>query len=133
MNNLLNSSASSHQTLDSGLSEVENCSDPAGGEALIQGVVNQRKADAGQAAALQTGALPDGAALKSDLQTALGYSLTSDRDYLAWATRDVNAGCSPQGAPANAADPQASASKGIFLGLWNPIAREYGFQPRSTF
>jgi hypothetical protein len=128
MNNLLSSSASTHQVLVNGLGDVESCSNAAGGVTLLQEVVNQRRSEFNRASALHAGALQNGAAMQSDLRNALNYSLKSDQANLAWARRDVHRGCSGHAAPETANDRKASRYKALFLQIWNPMAPKYGFQ-----
>jgi hypothetical protein len=72
-------------------------------------------------------ALQNGAALKSDLTKALSFSLKADDDYLAWAQQQAIS-CQPGSPPANATaeGKQAVNYKTLFVGLWNPVANNYG-------
>jgi hypothetical protein len=113
-----------------------NCANPARGVAQIQQVVSQRRAEYAQAKALSVGALANGAEMKTDLTSALFYSLQADRDYLGWARQQQLSGCAPPAgsgahAAAGSAGGQASKAKRAFVGLWNPAAAHYGFRARS--
>jgi hypothetical protein len=135
---VLHSSAGSVNALRAALNDdMLNCANPTGGVTQIQQVVRQRRAEYRQAQALSVGALANGAEMKTDLTSALFYSLQADRDYLSWARQQQLSGCSPQAgsgarAAARSADGQASTAKVAFVGLWNPIAPHHGFQTRSS-
>ncbi len=99
----------------------------------IGDIAQQRMTELNQASALQTGAVPNGVALKSQLMTALQISLNIDNDYLAWARQQQSSGCtvgtnSAYYQTATSEDPQATADKMTFLNTWNPIANQYGLQ-----
>ena len=135
INDLLDASASSRQSLATAVQDVGNCTNQSSAASAISSVASQRASEYSQASGLATGALPDGAALKSDLLSALHYSLAADRDFLTWAQQ--NEGC--QGtAPVTAAynkgltaSGQAVTAKKNFLHLWNPVASSDGFPTRS--
>jgi hypothetical protein len=98
----------------------------------IQQVRDQRQAEYDQAQNLSTEALQDGAQLKIDLTQALFYSLKADNDYLTWAHQqasDCQAGS--QSSAAIAAGDQAVSYKVLFVGIWNPIAVQYGLPQTS--
>jgi hypothetical protein len=99
----------------------------------IQQVRNQRQTEYNQAQDLSTGALNNGAALKSDLTQALFYSLTADNDYLAWARQqEANCQLGSQSSAALAAGDQAVNYKTLFVNLWNPTAAQYGLPSTSV-
>jgi tRNA A-37 threonylcarbamoyl transferase component Bud32 len=137
VNDVLNASAGSVTALRTALNDdMLNCANPARGVAQIQQVVSQRRAEYAQAKALSVGALANGAEMKTDLTSALFYSLQADRDYLGWARQQQLSGCAPQAgsgahAAAGSAGGQASTAKSAFVGLWNPAAAHYGFRARS--
>jgi len=138
VNDVLNASTGSVNALRTALNDdMRSCANPARGVAQIQQVVSQRRAEYAQAKALSVAALANGAEMKTDLTSALFYSLQADRDYLSWARQQQLSGCSPQAgsgahAAARSADGQASTAKVAFVGLWNPIAPHHGFQTRSS-
>jgi len=136
VNTLLGSSLASRQALAGAVTDVRACTNLAGSVSQIQRVVDRRSAEYRQASALSVGAVANGPAVKADLLVALRNSLSADRDYLIWARRRLNFGCSPGAAAgvyaaAVAADSQAAASKQAFVGVWNPVAARYGM-PRKT-
>jgi len=95
----------------------------------IRRVRDQRQTEYDQAQTLQTGALSNGAELKSDLTQALSASLSADNDYLTWAQQqeaDCQPGTTPPGI--DSANTQALNDKTSFIGRWNPIAEQYGLQ-----
>jgi hypothetical protein len=74
--------------------------------------------------------------VKSKLMTALGSSLTADRDYLSWARQQLSGGCTPtsQSSAYNAAfnaSRRADAAKQAFVQVWNPVAARYGIERKS--
>jgi hypothetical protein len=82
---LLTSSAAARTTLHNAVSQVGACTNLSGAVSQLQAVVNQRACQYSQASALPTSDLPDGARVQSALMTALGSSLTADRDNVTWA------------------------------------------------
>ncbi len=137
VNTLLGSSLASRRALVGAVADVRACTNLAGSVSQIQQVVNRRSAEYQQASALSVAAIANGPAVKSDLLAALRNSLSADRDYLIWARRRLNFGCSPGAAAgiyaaAVAADSQAAASKQAFVQVWNPVAARYGMPPKSA-
>jgi hypothetical protein len=136
VNDLLSSSAATRKALQGAVSEAGDCTDLSSAVSQIQNAVNQRSTEYDQASALSTSALPDGTIVKTDLTTALRKSLDADRDYLAWAQRQLTLGCVPaaQSSAYNAAyqaDEQANAAKAAFVQVWNPVAARYGMRQES--
>jgi serine/threonine protein kinase len=126
---VLASGDNSASRLNTAADNVKACTDVAAGVQQIQRVRDQRQTEYEQAQTLQTGALSNGAELKSDLTQALSVSLSADNDYLTWAQQqqpDCQAGTAPPGI--GAANSQADNDKASFIGLWNPIAEQYGLQ-----
>jgi len=136
VNSLLDSSSVSRQNLETQISDIRNCANVTSAEGKIQGITNQRQTEYGQAQRLSTGALPNGADLKTDLVQALHFSLIADQDYLAWAKGELS-GCVPGSqsqsaayADGNVASDQATTAKQNFVALWNPVAPQYGHPRR---
>jgi serine/threonine protein kinase len=133
--NLLASSATTRQALQTAVTQVQACTNLSAAVGQIQDVVNQRSSQYEQASTLSTADLASGAIVKSDLVTALHDSLNADRDYLTWAQQQ-SAGCTP-GAQSGAyttaynADQQANAAKAQFAQVWDPIAARYGLSQQS--
>ena len=129
--------AAARRAVEGAVSQVQACANLSSAVSQLQGVVNDRSSEYGQASALLTSALPDGAAVKSDLIAALGYSLTADRAYLAWAQQQLAVGCTSAAqssayAAAQSADQQADAAKQAFARAWNPVAAQYEVQPKNA-
>ncbi len=72
---LLTSSAAARTALHDAVTQARACTHLARAASQLQGVVNQRVGEYSQASALPTSALPDGAAMKSELIGALSSSL----------------------------------------------------------
>jgi serine/threonine protein kinase len=136
VNHLLSSSAATLKALQGAVSEVFNCTNLSSAVRQIQNVVNQRSTEYNQASALSTSALANGATVKSDLIAALRDSLDADKDFLTWAQRQLNPGCTPtaQSSAYNAAynaSQQAGTSKKAFIQVWDLVAAQYGIQQKS--
>jgi WD40 repeat protein len=126
VSNLVTSSASSRLSLINAFQDALSCTKLSHAASQFQQVRNERQSELNQAERLSTRALPNGAALKSDLTQALQYSLDADNDYLQWAEHQqasCQAGSQPK-FPANSI--KANLYKKLFARLWNPIASQYG-------
>ena len=137
LNMLLTSSAAARTSLHDAVTQVRGCTNLANAVRQLQGVVNQRAGEYSQASALPTSALPDAAAMKSELIAALSSSLEADRDYLTWGRHQLAGGCTPSGQSsaynaANRASQVANAAKAAFVQVWNPVAARYGIKPESA-
>ena len=136
LNNLLDSSTASRKSLIAAVQNVDDCTNVAGAVSDISAVAGQRAGEYTKAAALSTGALRDGSALKSDLISALRYSVLADQDFLSWAREElaVNCGTSASATDSYNAGVSASAAavtaKNEFVSLWNPIASTQGYPAR---
>jgi len=134
---LLTSSAAARTALHQAVTQVSTCANLSGAVRQLQSVVNQRSGEYDRASALTISALPSGPAVKSGLLTALGRSLTADREYLTWARQQLAGGCTP-GSQAGAyhaafsASQRADAAKQAFVQAWNPVAAKYGINPSSA-
>jgi hypothetical protein len=134
---LLTSSAVARRQLLGAVKEVASCTNLTSAVGAMQGVVSQRGAEYRQASALSASALPQGAAVKTDLVAMFRTSLTADQDYLTWARQQQTAGCSAPlqssaySAAYSAAQP-AGTAKEAFIQLWNPVAAKYGITPESS-
>jgi Protein kinase domain len=136
VSNLLSSSEATRGELQPAVSDIQdNCSALSSAQlasdvSTIKAVAMQRTSEYNQALGLQTGALPNGAELKTDLLNALQASLNADNDYLTWAQQEQS-GCFPATSStafndAGNADVQAVDAKTSFANLWNTIAPQYG-------
>jgi hypothetical protein len=136
VSNLLGSSAATRNTLVGAIRKAHNCVRLPSAVRQIQVVVNRRSAELNHAVALSTGALANGATVRSDLLAALRHSLDADREYLAWAQQQLTSGCRPTARSsayraALNADGQADAAKTAFVQAWNPIAARYRLPQKS--
>jgi serine/threonine protein kinase len=134
VSSLLASGADSSTRLNNAVNSAMNCVDPSQDVRQIGQVRDQRRTEYSQAQGLSTGALQNGAALKSDLTQALFYSLGADNNYLGWARRQLNSGCqvgSQSTTVANTNNQQAVIYKDMFVNLWNPVASQFGLPPAS--
>ncbi|MEP7026878.1 MAG: hypothetical protein ABJB47_24325, partial [Actinomycetota bacterium] len=133
VSSLLATGANSSVQLTDAVDNVQACTDVPSNLSSIQAVRDQRQTEYNQAQALDTGALANGAALKSSLTTALSYSLKADDEYLQWAQQQA-ASCHPgsQSSAAAADGQQALTYKTTFVGLWNPVAVKYGLPTTTT-
>ena len=130
---MLGSGDNSASRLNTAANKVQACTDVATNVQQMQRVRDQRQVEYDQAQTLQTGALSNGAELKSDLMQALSASLSADNDYLTWAQQqeaDCQAGTTPPGI--DSANSHADHDKTAFIGLWNPIAAQYDLQQETT-
>ncbi len=133
ISNLLTSGATSSTVLTNAVDKVQACTNLPHSVQQIQQVRDQRQTEYNQAQALSTGALHNGALLKSDLTKALFYSLTADSDYLAWAQQqESSCQAGSQSSTALTADSQAVNYKTLFVNLWNPTAAQYGLPATSV-
>jgi serine/threonine protein kinase len=137
LSTLLTSSAVARTALHDAVRQVDTCTNLATAVSQLQGVVDQRAGEYSRVSSLPTSALPDGAAVKSELIGALSSSLTADRDYLTWARQQQTGGCTPsnQSSAYNAAvsaSQLANNAKQAFVQVWNPVAAEYGIKPDSA-
>jgi hypothetical protein len=137
LSTLLTSSAAARAALHDAVRQVDACTNLPNAVSQLQGVVNQRVGESSRASSLPTSALPDGAAVKSELIGALSSSLKADRDYLTWAQQQLAGGCTPsnQSSAYNAAvgaSQQANTEKEAFIQVWNPVAARYGIKPDSA-
>lgn len=136
VSDLLSSSAATRKAIQGAVSEATDCADLSSAVGQIQNAVNQRGTEYDRASAMSTSALADGALVKTDLTAALRNSLDADKDYLAWAQRQLKLGCAPAAQSsaynaANNADMQANAAKQAFVQVWNPVAARYGIPQES--
>ena len=137
LENLLDSSAASRQTLTTAVRDAGRCQNIGEAVSAISQVASQRAGEYAKASALDTGLLPNGSALKSDLNSALRYSVLADKDFLSWAQQFQEANCATSAAATDAYNHGVTASgdavdaKDAFVQLWNPIASSHGYPTRS--
>ena len=136
VNYLLDASAETRSPLATALKDVSKCNQIGSAIATISAVAQRYGAEYGQAIHLNTGQLPNGAALKSNLIQAYYLSSYSNYYFLNWAKQRESSGCTVQAAGeynAGAKDAaQAARYKEAFVRLWNPVATSHGLPLRSA-
>jgi hypothetical protein len=137
INYLLGASAATRNPLATALQDVRICNDISSAIATIRAVAQRYGTEYGMATRLNTGQLPNGAALKNDLMNAYYSSAVADYYFLAWAQHRQAAGCGSS-ASATAAyqagttdRAAATKAKDAFARLWNPVAKSEGLPARS--
>jgi hypothetical protein len=134
-------SASARPAVTAAIANVQNCSEsPASGEATIQQAINTRQDILQSLSSLSVSDLPNGPQLISAFTSAMQNSLAADNDYHAWmadlvssgSSCGANAGQDANYAAAASADSASTAAKTTFVGLWNPLAPQYGQQTYSA-
>jgi hypothetical protein len=130
---LLASSASDRGAVVSAVSDVKSC-----GSGLAQDAQTfQQAAASRQQLISQLAALPGvstlPAQLVQDLNSAWQASIQADQDFAAWAgDENSGGGCTTNDSAdanfeaATEPDDEATTDKQDFVGLWNPIATQYG-------
>src|ERR1022692_172730 len=125
ISNLLSAGVASRSVLVTAVNDVMQCTHLSGAVSQIQQSADARQTELNAAKGLSTGALPNDATLKSYLVQALQHSLAADDEYLTWARQEA-ASCQ-FGSQPNIPDNQGSSKyKTLFVGIWNPIASQYG-------
>jgi hypothetical protein len=137
INNLLTASAATTNPLATALQDVKYCNDISSAINTINAVAQRYGTEYGLATRLNTGQLPNGAALKNDLIDAYYLSATADYYFLAWAQELKAAGCTSSTSAATAYNDgvaetaNATRAKDDFVQLWNPVAKSEGLPARS--
>jgi hypothetical protein len=137
VNSVVDNSASSQAELLGAVNNVRRCTDLAGSVSQISQVLGQRASELSEASGLATGALPNGAPLRSYLVETIRISQHADEIFLNWAEEVSAHGCTPPNLYSSAYNEAATLFQDAevaeinFVTLWNPVARENGFQPRS--
>jgi hypothetical protein len=137
VNSVVDGSASSQAELLSALENVGKCTDLAGSVSQISQVVGQRSSELAEASGLAIGALPNGAPMRSYLVETLRISKHAEEIFLSWAENVSAHGCSAQNLHSAAYNDAATLFQDAevaemnFIKLWNPVALEEGFKPRS--
>ena len=129
---LLAQSASDRSSIVNAVSDVSQC----GANLSQDAEIFQSAAASRQKLLSELADLPGGSALSTQMTQALATawraSEQADQDFAAWAQDESSQGCTVgDTADANyqaagGPDQQATNSKMAFVGLWNPVATEYG-------
>ncbi|MBO3747647.1 hypothetical protein J5X84_16335 [Streptosporangiaceae bacterium NEAU-GS5] len=130
VDDLLADSSLARSRLNPAIAAASACR--ASGLSDLGDVTADRRDQLARARALDTGALPDGLALKQALTEALGASYDADEAFLTWARRHLGGGCT--GSVEDDADYQrglarsgdAQRAKGRAIEAWTPIAAQFG-------
>lgn len=111
---------------------------PGKGIAMMNHAVSVRQAIIARLGTLPVSAVPGGQRLLADLGRLLRLSVRADQDFIGWMQDMRNSGSCPVSLAADASyqaavqvSGQASTAKKRFLGLWNPLASQFG-QPTFT-
>lgn len=139
VNQLIQTSATARTQVVATVASIQNCS--ATGQAAATSLSNAIASRQQVVSTLQTlpvGELPNGAAMRNALTTALNDSVTADESFRTWlAAISARGGCSGT-APTDAnyqagerSSTDADKAKQTFASLWNPVAATYGL-PKVT-
>ena len=110
--------------------------DPGSQIGLVESAISQRQTALNgllaSAGSVPASALPNGQAMVNDLATALRASNAADNEYINWMEDIEGYGCpyptssDRHFAAASSASAQATSAKTAFVGLWNPVAAQFG-------
>lgn len=118
------------------LQDVRECNAVSSAIPTIKTVAYRYRLEYDQAHSLNTGQLPNGAALKNDLINAFASSAWADLYFVEWAQQREAPGCAePAAAAYNEGTEEAAkanTAKEAFVHLWNPIATSHGLPSRSA-
>jgi hypothetical protein len=96
----------------------------------MQQVASNRQTLLTELDAVSLSAVPNGALVARDLRNSWLISERIDQDFSEWASVELNNNCALSDASVasyqatNVLDPRSTALKMIFVGLWDPIARQ---------
>jgi hypothetical protein len=118
------------------LQDVRECHEINTAIPTIKAVADRYRTEYYQANGLNTGQLPNGAALKNDLINAFASSAWADLYFVEWAQQREASGCAGSAAAAYNIGigyaAKANTAKDAFVHLWNPVATSNGLPPRSA-
>lgn len=120
------------------LNKVRNCDHPEKSLATVGDITNGRKRQLQAVQKLKVNKIPQGGAIKMQLEDVLRASLAADIAFLAWARRYTEHKCSgdwqknPSYKQGLEYSQLATIGKEGFIKLWNPIARKYGLKVRDA-
>ncbi|MEV4392548.1 hypothetical protein [Nonomuraea sp. NPDC049607] len=126
---LLSSSSSTRSSLSAAIADATGCRRAA--VTTIEEITASRRDQLAAARTLEVTALPEGAALKQALITALDASYDADTAFLSWARRHLAGGCTgPVSGDRNyrrglSRSADAQTAKERFVQAWRPIAETY--------
>ena len=129
---MLSQSVSDRAAIVQAVADVKNCGPSLSQDPQVfeRAASSRQTLLAGLAAMPGTSALPGG--MLRDLSGAWQASITADTDFAHWADDEITQGCvqddsgDPNLVASTGPDNQATADKQAFVGLWNPVATQYG-------
>ncbi|MGH3096103.1 MAG: hypothetical protein ACRDMV_08910, partial [Streptosporangiales bacterium] len=137
VNAVLDEATSGKSTLAGAYSKAIACKiSPAKAEKKFAATAKNRRATVAKARKLDTQKLSKGATIKRRLIAMYSTSAKADEAFTKWARAGDAAGVDCLEATAdrrkgNRLSVKAGKQKGKFTKVWNPVAREYGYQTRS--
>jgi hypothetical protein len=138
VNSLLVQSGEDRDHLRNAISALSSCSNVASESSTVQALASSRLLLLQNLEHYNLDQLAGHAQLQATLENALSDSVQADRDFTAWAQDLVNNGCTPSSATddqnyqaATQPDDAAESEKGVFAGLWDPIAKEFSLPPQT--
>jgi zinc-ribbon domain len=132
LSGMLSQSVSDRTAIVQAVSDIETC-----GSSLNQDPqVFESAASSRRTLLTQLANMPGASALPApmlqDLTSAWQASIAADTDFAQWANDEITHGCvqndtsDPGSVAANGPDAEATTDKQAFVGMWNPIATQYG-------
>ena len=131
-------SVSARATVVKATQSVGACRMAPGRGIGVKQAISARRAVITRLGTLSVAAVPNGRRLLADFKQVLRRSIRADQGFIGWMRDIQNSGNCPVNTTADAsylaglrASRQANSAKRSFLGLWNPLASQFG-QPRYT-
>jgi hypothetical protein len=132
-------SVSARSAVVAATQDVGGCTmSPGAGISQLNQAISERQATISRLAALSMTAVPSGQLLLADFRQLLQQSVRADQDFIGWMQDIQNSATCPVDTSTDAsyqaglrASRRASRAKSGFLGLWNPLASQFG-QPTFT-
>ncbi len=127
---LLVASEGNRSSVQQAVGQIASCADVTGAVHTLQAAAADREQLLTKLGGLDLSALPR--SMVDDLTGSWLSSLDSDISYARWGQDENRSGCTagdyadPNYRAAMSTDNQASASKGAFLALWDPLAQSNG-------
>jgi hypothetical protein len=132
LSSLLTQSQSDRSAIVGAVDAIASCGDVEGAETTLTQSASNRQSLLSQLQSLDLSALPSSTPLTEDLIGAWNNSIQSDQSYAAWASDELDNGCSDNDTydsnyqAAQGTDAASTQNKAAFAALWNPIASQYG-------
>ncbi|MBN1173058.1 MAG: hypothetical protein JXA67_12860 [Micromonosporaceae bacterium] len=135
---LLADSGADRKRVIAAIGDVRACRRLSEAGSTLDEAAVSRAALLGRARSLDTGRLASGDQFKGELTDALAHSRAADEAFASWAWAVSRNGCGSsvmEGGARSRGEAEsklATAAKKRFVGLWNPVAEEYG-HPTVTY